>query len=226
MIGKINEIFSSIQGEGIFLGEKQIFVRLAGCNIRCCSYCDTEFESFQEYRPQELLSRLESFGRDFHSISLTGGEPLLQKDFLKEILPLLKQKRYQTYLETNGVLPGALAEVINNIDIVAMDIKLPSSSTNIAKSYWQEHGDFLKIAGKKDVFIKVVISSSTTEEDFVTMLALFSAIDYCGILVLQPNSFEVLDKLNEKLAVFKKLSAGYLIPTCIIPQMHKVMGIK
>lgn len=225
MLGRINEIFSSIQGEGIFLGEKQVFVRFAGCNLKC-SYCDTAFENFREYDAQGLLAEIESYGKNLHSISLTGGEPLLQKDFLKEILACLKQRNYRTYLETNGILPYGLAEVIDNVDIVAMDIKLPSSSENAANSYWQEHRDFIQIARKKDMFIKAVISISTTEDDFVTMLDMLMGLDYCGILVLQPNSLDGLAKLEEKLAILKNLTAKYHLPVCIIPQVHKAIGVK
>ena len=90
MTGKISEIFSSIQGEGIYAGERQVFARFAECNLRC-SYCDTKFDSYREYTPGELLSEIASFGKGFHSVSFTGGEPLLQKDFLREILSLIKQ---------------------------------------------------------------------------------------------------------------------------------------
>lgn len=225
MHGRINEIFSSVQGEGIFLGEKQVFVRFAGCNLKC-SYCDTAFENFREYEAQGLLSEIESYGKNFHSVSLTGGEPLLQKDFLKEVLLLLKRRGYRAYLETNGILPAALAEVIENVDIVAMDIKLPSSSENRTNSYWQEHRDFIQIAREKDLFIKAVISISTTEEDFVAMLDMLISVDYCGILVLQPNSLDGPAKLNGKLAILKNLTAKYHIPVCIIPQVHKAIGMK
>ena len=151
---KITEIFESIQGEGVYAGQRQVFVRLAGCNL-CCSYCDTEFDYFKEYSAAELLSEIASFGKGFHSISFTGGEPLLQKDFLKEVMPLAKQSGDRIYLETNGTLPLALREVIKDVDIVAMDIKLSSSGGH--KDFWREHREFLSICAGKDVFIKAVI---------------------------------------------------------------------
>ena len=223
MTGRVNEIFASIQGEGIYAGKKQVFVRFAGCNLEC-SYCDTEFSAFQEYEPENLFSEIESLGRGFHSISFTGGEPLLQKDFLKEILPLIKQSGQRTYLETNGTLPLALREVIDNVDIIAMDIKLPSSG-NSSVGYWQAHRDFLKISADKDVFVKAVIGLSTTKEDFIRMLDLLKDMRYGGVLVLQPNSCE-MDRLEEKLAMFKKGAEGYSFSACVIAQMHKIIGVR
>ena len=88
---RIKEIFESIQGEGPYIGCKQIFVRFCNCNLKC-NYCDTEFapdEYFEEFTPQELAAYLKKFDlKTIHSVSLTGGEPLLAVDFLKKFLPL------------------------------------------------------------------------------------------------------------------------------------------
>lgn len=223
MTGRITEIFSSIQGEGIYAGEKQIFARFAGCNIERCSYCDTEFESFREYQPRELLLSFESFGREIHSVSFTGGEPLLQKDFLRESLYLVKLSGYKTYLETNGTLPESLDELIDNVDIVAMDIKLPSSGG--LNDFWQAHRDFLSIARRREVFIKAVICLSTAAGDVLAMYDMLKEMNYHGIVVLQPNSFE-MDKLNQQLALFKKYGEDYPFRICVIPQIHKLMGVR
>lgn len=222
MKGRISGIFSSIQGEGIYAGEKQIFVRFSGCNLNC-SYCDTDFKTFQEYSAFELYSEIESLGRDFHSISFTGGEPLLQNDFLAESLSIVKRNRYKTYLETNGTLPKSLGEIIDNVDIVAMDIKLPSSGG--LNDFWQAHRDFLRIAQRREVFIKAVICVSTADKDVLAMYALLKEMNYPGIVVLQPNSFE-MDKLNEQLALFKKYGQDYSFHICVIPQMHKLIGVR
>lgn len=224
MVGRINEIFASIQGEGIYFGEKQVFVRFADCNLNC-SYCDTDFRNFEVYDTQGLFREVSSFGRSFHSVSFTGGEPLLQKDFLRESLELVKDAGYRTYLETNGTLPEALEEVIDAVDIIAMDIKLPSSG-NTSDAYWDEHRNFLGIASKKNVFIKAIISSLTVKEDFMVMLDLLQEAHYCGVLVLQPNSLEDIDRTAEKAAQLKKLAEPYPFPICVIPQMHKIIGVR
>ena len=125
--GNIKEIFASIQGEGLLIGVQQIFIRFCGCNLSC-NYCDTDFSSsFKEYSADELIDYLKS-NFDFNtinSVSLTGGEPLLSVDFLKEFLPKLK---LPVYLETNGTIYEKLEDIINEIDYISADIKLPSCS--------------------------------------------------------------------------------------------------
>lgn len=224
MRGKITEIFASIQGEGIYCGQRQIFVRFAECNL-CCSYCDTEFNQFQVYGIDELLSAIASYEGGFHSVSFTGGEPLLQKDFLRESLSSVKRLGNKTYLETNGTLPEALAEVVEFVDIIAMDIKLASSGKS-GRVYWNEHRRFLKTAGRKEVFIKAVISAGTTEEDCKVMLDLLDKESYRGVLVLQPNSLEDGRQLEDKLNMFQNLGARHSFSMRVIPQMHKILGVR
>jgi len=88
MFAKIAEIFKSIQGEGIYQGESQVFVRFFGCNLNC-QFCDTKLTSYRELTLDELLGQINSFS-DYHSISLTGGEPLLQAYFLEKLAEQLK----------------------------------------------------------------------------------------------------------------------------------------
>lgn len=150
---QLSEVFSSLQGEGLYVGERQIFIRFAGCNLSCV-YCDTpqalvitptfKFEPTPGSHKHEtknnpvsveqlteLVSSLDKPAGVIHSVSLTGGEPLLQVDFLKAFLPELKKKvKLPIYLETNGVLPDHLNEVIDLIDITAMDMKLPSAGVS------------------------------------------------------------------------------------------------
>ena len=89
---KIKEIFASIQGEGPYVGYKQLFVRFCNCNLKC-NYCDTEFMDGKDYNPCELADEVNKFS-DVHSVSLTGGEPLLQIEFLKDFL---KSVLYQLF---------------------------------------------------------------------------------------------------------------------------------
>lgn len=221
--GKISEIFNSIQGEGLYLGAHQIFVRSYGCNLSC-KYCDTKLHSFKEYEPQELFEEIRHRHNGSHSISFTGGEPLLQKDFLKEVLNLTDRSGFVNYLETNGTLPEALEEVIDNLDIIAMDLKLATSGGG--DSQWDNHRNFLRIASKREVFLKAVICNSTHEEDLTESISLIRSINKAAILVLQPNSFEYDKRLQEKLENFKKVCENSKITTCIIPQMHKIVGLK
>lgn len=224
MTGRINEIFESIQGEGIYFGERQVFVRFSGCNLKC-DYCDTDFESYREYQPRELLSEIKAFGPGFHSLSFTGGEPLLQKDFLKESLRLVKANGYTTYLETNGTLADELQEVIGDVDIVAMDIKLPSA-TGIDQGSWREHRDFLKIAMAKEVFIKIVVTDSSNRREFISALEALKDVGYLGTVVLQPDSSARREDLETTLSSFKELCERGNFSVRVIPQMHKIMGVR
>lgn len=223
MKGKISEVFPSVQGEGLYLGERQIFVRFFGCNLQC-RFCDTKTDAFLEYEPEELLKEIKLYGKKFHSVSFTGGEPLLQKEFLRGILKFTAKEGYKNYLETNGTLPEALEEVIDYIDVVAMDIKLPSSS-GIA-GLWPKHEHFLRVAAKKEMFVKAIICSSTTEEDLLEAADLFKRTGSSSILVLQPDSSAEPWALEEKLSSFREFCRSRKVTACVIPQVHKIAGVR
>ncbi len=224
MKGKISEVFPGVQGEGLYLGVRQIFVRFFGCNL-ACSFCDTRIDAFLEYEPQELFKEIKLYGKRFHSISFTGGEPLLQKEFLKDILKITSKQGYKNYLETNGTLPEALGEVIKYVDVVAMDIKLLSSGGGPGE-LWPKHEDFLRLALKKEVFVKAVISGSTVQEDLLQVTELFKKTKCPSILILQPDSNEEPQVLEEKLGFFRDLCRKESVSACVIPQVHKIAGLR
>jgi 7-carboxy-7-deazaguanine synthase len=223
MKGRVSEIFESIQGEGLYAGERQVFIRLFGCNLSC-SFCDTKPYHFVEYEPAELLSELRRYRNKYHSLSFTGGEPLLQKDFLKEAMRLTKKSGFLNYLETNGTLPAALEEVKEYVDIVAMDLKFPSSTS--IDSYWDEHRLFLEASRGKDVFLKAVICESTAEEDLMRAVGLLRDSNPHAVLVLQPNSYEKKASLLEKTEKFRDICLNENIASCVIPQIHKTIGVR
>ena len=132
---RIKEVFASIQGEGPYIGAKQLFIRFCDCNLRC-HYCDTDFTGdSEEYTPEGLLEVIKQFDLNtIYSVSLTGGEPLLSVDFLEKFLPILKEHHLKIYLETNATLPYELKRIIDYIDVVAADIKL-ESATGMVKSF-------------------------------------------------------------------------------------------
>jgi len=221
--GKITEIFSSVQGEGIYFGEEQIFVRFFGCNLNC-KYCDTSLNYFTEYTPEELLHEIKLYKNASSTVSFTGGEPLLQKYFLKAALKLTRKEGFKNYLETNGILYSALEDILDYVDIVAMDMKLPSSTGH--KDLWHHHQRFLEIASKKETFLKMVICKDTAEEDLRAGLKLIEEVNKFLVLVLQPNSFEADEPSSEKLESFKDIAKKSGITTCVIPQLHKKIGVK
>ncbi|MCX5698996.1 MAG: 7-carboxy-7-deazaguanine synthase QueE [Candidatus Omnitrophica bacterium] len=223
MRARIAEIFDSVQGEGPYLGEKQIFVRFFNCNLSC-TYCDTKLDRFTEYEPNELFEKIRLYGDKYHSISFTGGEPLLCADFLKEILRFTSGYGYRHYLETNGTLFSELEQLIDRIDIIAMDLKFPSSTG--MGNLWQLHRKFLKIASRKEVFLKAIICQATDEEDLKEALAIIKEISPSSVLVLQPNSYEDQSVLHKKLLNFKQIANRGGVMACVIPQVHKIMGLR
>lgn len=229
MKAKVSEIFSSLQGEGTYVGTRQVFVRFYECNMHC-AWCDTPYAigdvpgRFKEYSPEDLLSHVVEIKDGCHSVSLTGGEPLVHKDFIKQFLPLLKTTGLKIYLETNGTLPGELSEVIDGVDIIAMDMKLPSSTK--CRSYWKEHEEFLRIAQKKETFVKIVISADTTEEDVARCVELVSKINRDIIFILQPNYFEIKDGVIGECMKFHKYCSSRLTNVRVLPQVHKYMKLR
>lgn len=230
MISKILEIFSSLQGEGPYAGVRQVFVRFFQCHMHCV-WCDTPDSigdgrrEFKEYSVSELWEEVKPLLKEgFHSVSLTGGEPLLQVDFIKEFIPYLRRAGLKVYLETSGVLHRELEKIIHDVDIVAMDFKLPSSTQQ--RPFWKEHEEFLRIAQQKDVFIKAVITSVTQREDVQRAVAIIKEAAPQAIFILQPNTFELGNGVMEKCAEFHRTCLKYLPNVRIMPQMHKVWGVR
>ena len=221
---KIIEIFTSIQGEGPYIGVKQLFIRFCGCNLKCC-YCDTDDEStatYSDFSPTELKSRIEEFNlKAIHTISLTGGEPLLWSNFLKKFLPLID---YKIYLETNATLKNNLEEIIDHIDIISADIKLPSSS-GIENSF-AIHDEFFKIARKykKEIFAKIVFDENILDNEIANCIKLAEKYDL--ELILQPKTVDnkVTMSGEKMLNVFDKFLESH-VKTRLIPQTHKFLGI-
>lgn len=94
---KINEIFYSLQGEGVFTGTPAVFIRFSGCN-RACPFCDTDFARFTEMSIEEILAEVQKYPAKH--VVLTGGEPTLQR--YQDVCTALKNLGYFIQIETNG----------------------------------------------------------------------------------------------------------------------------
>ena len=219
----IREIFFSIQGEGPHVGEPQLFIRFSKCNLNC-KYCDTDFntDKSKEYTSTELIDIIKTYGNNL-TLSLTGGEPLLDTDFLEEFLPIAKNAGHRIYLETNGTLPDKLEKIIDYVDIVSADIKL-KSSTGIDIDY-KIFDKFFKISDTKETFAKIVFDKNITEIEISSVIELSKK--YNIEIILQPmmigDKFASNTEFNEK--IFNKFYNKYK-NVRIIPQMHKFLNVR
>ena len=229
MNAKILEIFRSIQGEGKYVGLPQVFVRFFECNMHCV-WCDTPASigdgkrEYKNFSQEKLLSQVDELYEACHSVSITGGEPLVQADFLKGFCHALKRSKKRVYLDTNGTLPEALKAIIKDVDVIAMDLKLPSSTKQ--KAYWAEHKAFLKIAKQREVFVKVVVSLDTDRNEIIKAAKLVAEVDSKILFMLQPNFLDMKKSIVEKCVEHQKVCAKILKDVRILPQVHKFMKLR
>lgn len=126
---RVVEQFLSINGEGTQAGELAVFVRFQGCNLRC-SYCDTQWANepdcaFEERTPEEIDRSVRAYG--VRNVTLTGGEPLLQKEMDRLLDLLLRDGALRVEIETNGAVDLTPFCALEHRPVFTMDYKLPSS---------------------------------------------------------------------------------------------------
>lgn len=249
---RLIEVFSAIQGEGLNVGTRQIFIRFALCDLRCY-FCDSahtwhtpatcsieqtpgerDFETHSN--PVTIPMLLDWINRQnqpglHDSISLTGGEPLLHAPFLVEFLPQLRDlTKLPIYLETGGHRPEQLATILPYIDSVGMDIKLPSVS---GESYWQTHAEFLQLCwnSQAEVFVKLIISSKTEPAELEQASELVASVSPGIPAFLQPvtplempHSMAVLPPTPQQVLEWQVLMKRNLKQVRVVPQTHKMLG--
>jgi len=215
----IKEIFESIQGEGPYIGTNQLFIRFSDCNLHC-NYCDTDFKSkLTEYNKEDLLKEINRY-KNVKAISLTGGEPLMSADFLVDILPNVKQK---VYLETNGTLVNELKKIIDYVDIIAMDIKIPSATG--MPELFKEHEEFIKVANKKELFLKVVFNEGITEDEINKTVEIASKYNLPVVLQPESRNGSVRNDANTINNIYYKFINKYE-NIRLIPQVHKFLNVR
>ena len=241
----VREIFSSIQGEGMLAGRRQIFVRLMECNLDC-HYCDTDFaksdKGHLESKPgsgtfldlplplplhelsaicDEWLSQLPGA---HHSVSFTGGEPLLHADALAEWFPEIR-KSLPIHLETNGTMPDALKQVVQHVDFISMDFKLPSTA-GCSERLRDMHALFLREAYGCNVSVKAVVGESTSESEILQICDVVSSVDAGVPLFLQPLTMpDGSVGITAAHLLRLQAQASFRLPDVrVIPQMHTMIG--
>ncbi len=239
----INEVFLSFQGEGVLAGARQIFLRLAGCDIRC-PWCDTpealvarqssvaRFETYPDgpFRAvpnpltpdvvaKEIVALRDRFG-PVEWISLTGGEPLIWRRYLEALCPLLKKAGFKLYIETNSRHPSVLESLSASIDFVSADVKLPFKDYPIAKDTYR---DFLSLCAPERSQVKIVLTKKIRDAEVIEAAKLIAEVNPGFPLILQPvTSIEGVAEAPsvKQLLRLQRLALAQLRDVRIIPQLH------
>lgn len=229
------EVFSSIQGEGPYLGERQVFVRLGGCNL-LCDYCDEpDTIPLKSGRPtgvSELKAAVLKAAKvkPHPTVSWTGGEPLLQAAPLAGLMAWAREQGFRNYLETNGVLPKAFLEVRELTDVAAVDLKLPSA---VGKAHWKAHAEFLRLVPEGS-FAKVVVTEASTDAEVTEAVRVVAENAPRLPFVFQPATAVPSAKGDGRMVVapaparlrgFVESAKERLADVRIVPQWHTIWGL-
>jgi len=168
---KIFEIFYSLQGESSRVGLPTIFIRLSGCPMRC-HYCDTAyaFQGGSMMNMDDIMEAIKKYNTRY--VTVTGGEPLAQKEVLS-LLKVLADQNYDVSLETGGGI--SIKEVDPRIKII-LDIKTPESGEE-KKNHWEN----LNLIHVKDE-IKFVLCSREDYDWAKKILDQYKLTERCHVL--------------------------------------------
>ena len=153
---QITEIYKSIQGESSYAGLPCVFVRLAGCNLRC-DWCDSEYTFVGGHRMtrEEILEEVERLSPHGGLVEITGGEPMLQEREVVSLMETLLNSGCTVLLETSGERP--LERVPREV-IKIVDVKCPNSGE--PDTFRMENLDTLNLRDE----VKFVLSDRTDYE--------------------------------------------------------------
>ncbi len=248
----VSEVFSAIQGEGALVGERQVFLRLAGCNLRC-AYCDQP----EALEPRPGPCRLERRAghrrwdrRDsplaaddvvaavarlweqvpHHSVSVTGGEPLLQARRLAPVLGALSDAGMDVMLETNGTFVGGLGAVAPSLAYVSLDLKLASVDGEHVDPGTQERFLATALDAGLTTWVKVVLGPATDADELDAALdavarragdpprveVFLQPVTPFGTVSEAPSASRVLALQERALRRYPRVR--------VVPQTHKAIG--
>ena len=219
---RVNDIFYSLQGEGRNTGRAAVFVRFAGCNLRC-PFCDTEFDTFREMTAEEIVAAISQYPARF--VVLTGGEPTLQVD--EAFVDLLHQHGFEVAMESNGTRPAP-----NNLDWLTVSPKEYLRGTRN-----EEGGTSKEVRGTRlPDELKVVFDENTDPESYLLPPSLQSK-------AAEPSASFLLPRENPPFLYLQPCDTGdaernaHIINRCVdyikahppwrlSLQIHKLIDIK
>ena len=243
---QVFECFASFQGEGLGVGKAQAFLRLAGCNLSC-RYCDTPGArvvpatarletspfrgSFQEAPNPLPAGELAGWLRSnlqpgMDSISLTGGEPLLQAEGLAALLDELGPGRLPVHLETNATLPEKLELLESRVETACLDVKLESVAG--CGRQLEKHLACLALCRTGRAFLKVVLSEGYDPVELEEAALELGSLGRARALVLQPVTpvdGSVSRPAPASLWRAYRICSRYFEEVRVIPQAHRCMGV-
>jgi 7-carboxy-7-deazaguanine synthase len=235
------EIFSSIQGEATRIGERHLFVRLAGCDLSC-TFCDTPASRkipecarvFLEGKVEEVrnpltreeldrwVTKLDEASGPHHAISLTGGEPLLFVDYLLPLARDWRARGHRILLETGGHRPRDLERMLPQTDVVMADVKIRSSAGFATDPATAK--EFLALAPERECCVKVVVSAKTTAAEVEGVAGLVPAK---VPLILQPVTGAAFSPPpGDHLLALQRAAMAIHRDTRVIPQAHRILHVR
>lgn len=253
------EVFASIQGEGLHVGELQVFVRLRGCPLRC-RWCDTPGSWNLDGAEREVRVDARSGVRRAHAwatpfqtacwiaecepdrprtVSITGGEPLLWPAYVRSLASFATPRRI--HLETAGAHPRALAEVLDVVHHVSLDLKLPddmdepveipvaeSEPVPRTRAEWAEtRAECLALVRGRDACAKVIVAGGRRPEQFDELLE--SVAEHAPdlpVFVQPATSIGAVAAPGIELCTAVAERARALeLSVRVLPQIHRILGI-
>jgi 7-carboxy-7-deazaguanine synthase len=235
---KLSEIFTSVEGEGALFGTKTMFVRMAGCPLKC-HWCDTTYalpmDSGNDYSAEDVKALIkDQLHKNTYKVNFTGGEPLVQHEAVIELAKFVRQElKIKTYLESACYDSARFAKVLPHIDICKIEFKLRDSKVVDEKSYpglLKNELECLKLAvsSRKMTYIKIVVTNSSSLNEFGELVhevfKLAAPADIAGFII-QP-SHKIDEPTLERLFGFYDAVYPFYDQVRIVPQLHKIIGAR
>ena len=205
----ISEVFYSTQGEGKYIGTAQVFIRLSQCPFSC-PYCDTDIQDKEYFKINnkqynnpvsaeelsEIVLKEFGVGDNFHSYSITGGEPLIHYDFVKKLAYLLKNKsKAKLFLETSGLITKYF-----QVNTLSRMLKINFMKTGIKSDYFSKEN------------AKEIIDYTAQE---------LNKYNIKNIIIQPVDSIIAKDTIDYLYNMYYSKN----IEARIIPQTHKILAI-